>query len=243
MRRRVPILKRLIPSVKKFYCRIFWKDGKGTVRSNGALFHLNYKNFVDRQIAFYGDYEDRQLAYLTGELSRIGADTFLDIGANIGFYAIILATNVSLEKIVAFEPDARNMASLTDNIALNDLADLIEVHQLAASSHDGALGFQPGPDNSTGQSKVVIGEEGAESVNAVTIDDFLSLADRAIGIKIDVEGHELDVLEGMRRTLRENNCLLQIEVYGDNIPLVTQFLSENGYNLTRQLDHDHFFSR
>lgn len=243
MRRKLPILKRLIPSAKKLFCRLFWRDGYGTVRSNGVLFRLNYKNFVDRQIAFYDDFEDHQMAYLTNGMKEIGADTFLDIGANIGFYSIILAKKDHIENIIAFEPDHRNVSSFEQNILLNGLTGRIILHQLAVSAQAGELRFQPGSDNSTGQSKVTDKDAGSVSVHAIAIDEFLNIADRSLGIKIDVEGHELDVIKGMMRTLKSNDCLLQIEIYGDNIPMVTDCLSEIGYFLKKRIDHDHFFSR
>lgn len=241
MKFRVPILKRLIPSLKKQYCRLFWPGGFGTVRSNGALFRLNYKNFVDRQIAFYDDYEQRQLDYLMSELTRIDADTFLDIGANIGFYSIIIAKSDLTADIIAFEPDARNVERFNENAVLNDLADDLNLYPLLVSDRTGELDFQLGSDTSTGQSKV--SESGGISVQSVSIDDFLSLKDKNLGIKIDVEGHELAVLKGMKRTLQDNNCLLQIEIFGDNLSQATELLSKLGYSQNDHFDHDYFFSR
>jgi FkbM family methyltransferase len=241
MKYRIPVLKRLIPSARKFYCQIFWPGGFGMVRSHGARFRLNYLNFVDRQIAFYGDYEDRQLTYLTSELTRMKADTFIDIGANIGFYAVIIAKAGLIDNVIAFEPDERNIKRLRENILLNELEDTIQVHQFAAGSEAGELTFHPGPENSTGQSKIAA--DGEISVPVVAIDDFLSLHNSRIGVKIDVEGFELEVLTGMERTLRDNECLLQIEIYQDNIPLVTDFLAGIGYGQKHLIDHDYFFAR
>lgn len=84
MKHRVPILKRLYPSLKKRLARVFWRDGYSVVRSNSALFLVNYRNFVDRQIAFYDDYEAEQVEFLMNAMRERGCDLFLDIGANIG---------------------------------------------------------------------------------------------------------------------------------------------------------------
>ncbi len=241
MKYRVPVLKRLIPSAKKLYCQLFWPDGVGTVQSNGAIFRLNYKNFVDRQIAFYGDYEDRQLAYLTREMATLGADTFLDIGANIGYYAIIIAKAGLAGEVIAFEPHPENAQRIAENADLNGLGDHVLIHQLAVAATTGELNFQPGPETSTGQSKVT--NDGDIVVDSVSIDDFLSFTGRSLGIKIDVEGYELETLKGMARTLAENKCILQIEIYRDNIPLVTDFLADLSYVQTQIIDHDYFFSR
>jgi FkbM family methyltransferase len=243
MRYRVPVLKRLIPSAKKLYCRLFWRDGIGIVRSNNALFRLNYKNFIDRQIAFYGDYEDRQLAFLKTEIKRIHADTFIDIGANIGFFAIIIAKAGLAQNVVAFEPDKRNISRLIENVSLNALSDQIKIHQLAVSATGGELSFLPGPENSTGQSMISRDGDNTIPVEAIAIDRFLPMTGQKLGIKIDVEGHELDVLKGMSRTLQDNNCVLQIEIYKSNLRLVTDFLLCFGYRQIQFINHDYFFRR
>ena len=90
MKHRVPVLKRLYPSFKKRLAQHFWRGGYSVVSSGGAQFLVNYRNFVDRQIAFYDDYEGEQIAYLMNAMNERGCDLFLDIGANIGFYSILI---------------------------------------------------------------------------------------------------------------------------------------------------------
>lgn len=84
MKYRIPLLKRLIPSIKKRIAKLTWWDGWAIRRSNGAVFLLNYRNVVDRQIAFYGDFEADQRGYLFSHICDGGSDPFLDVGANIG---------------------------------------------------------------------------------------------------------------------------------------------------------------
>ena len=63
MRHRIPLLKRAIPSIKKRIAKATWQSGYAIRESNGALFLLNYRNFVDKQIAFYDDFEAEQRSY------------------------------------------------------------------------------------------------------------------------------------------------------------------------------------
>ena len=89
MRHRIPLLKRAVPSIKKRIAKATWRSGYAIRESNGALFLLNYRNFVDRQIAFYNDFEVEQRGYLFSSLAEHGCDLFLDVGANIGLYSIL----------------------------------------------------------------------------------------------------------------------------------------------------------
>jgi FkbM family methyltransferase len=72
--------------------------------------------------------------------------------------------------------------------------------------------------------------EAAESgyeVNVVRLDDLLSLSDRRLAIKIDVENYECNVLVGMQRTLRQNECMIQVESF-DTLDQVASLLTAAG---------------
>src|SRR5437667_10987689 len=130
MRRRIPVLKRLIPSIRKWVARMTWTDGFGVVRSRAARFLVNYRNYVDRQIAFYDDYESEQIAYLLEAIRHYGCTTFVDIGANIGFYSVHVAGETSVSRLSAFEPDPRNVDQLRANLFLNGLSTRVEADRL-----------------------------------------------------------------------------------------------------------------
>src|SRR5579864_8904171 len=103
MRRRIPLLKRLVPSVRKRFAWLTWTDGFAVVRSGGARFLLNVRNFVDRQIAFYDDYEAEQLGYLVEKIRRHDCTVFVDVGANLGYYSVQVARRTSVSRVIAFE--------------------------------------------------------------------------------------------------------------------------------------------
>jgi FkbM family methyltransferase len=238
---KLPILKRLYPSLRKRWAEIFWKDGFAVVRSNGALFLVNHRNFVDRQIAFYGDYEAEQTAYLTTAMGEHGCDLFLDIGANIGLYSIRAAMASHAKQTVAFEPDPRKRNQFAANILMNGLTDQIEVDPHAVSNRSGPVGFTFFPETSTGQSRV---DEsgGTASVEAVRIDDVIDLKDGTIFAKIDIEGHEAAAVEGMAETIKANRVFLQIESFPEQLENLTNLLTRHGFTHRHGIGDDHFFA-
>ena len=60
-------------------------------------------------------------------------------------------------------------------------------------------------------------------------DQYLKLNHEKICIKIDVEGHELNVLKGINKTLINNKCILQIEIFKKNFKLINNYLLSLGY--------------
>ena len=243
MRWRIPILKRLIPSIRRKYARVFWKDGKKIVRAGTALFELSYSDFVDRQVAFYDDFEIQQLARLRAAIARFGCDTFIDVGANFGYYAVQIAAENLTPAILAYEPDQRSFDRLHINIGLNGLDDAITAHMSAVGGKTGTLVLDLAAETSTGQTKIASGTDApGPIVNAIALDDELQAADRKIVVKIDVEGYELEVLSGMTKLLARNRCYLQVECFGENIPNLQSIMKAAGYRPDGTIDHDFYFT-
>jgi FkbM family methyltransferase len=127
----------------------------------------------------------------------------LDIGANIGSYALLFGQWVRPGgRVYAFEPAPAIRVDLERHIALNHLAGIVVPVAAAASEASGRASFvTAGPH---GLNRFGAGREGsAFVVDTITIDEFCDREGiRPALIKIDVEGAELAVLRGARRTLR-----------------------------------------
>ncbi len=227
-------------SFRKRLARVTWPHDFKIVRHQGALFLLNYRHFVDRQIAFAGGHEREQLAFLLARINAKPCDCFIDVGANFGLYSIIIAREHG-PRVVAFEPDPRNYRQLQCNLYLNDLADSVTLHRLAASDRPGRLPFLFAADSHTGESRVAAAHPEATVVEAVRLDDTLAFAGKRLAVKIDVEQHELEVFAGMTRLLRENRCLLQVECFPANIAALSAAMAAAGYRHLHRIDHDHYF--
>lgn len=202
---------------------------------------MNYRNFVDRQISFYGDFEIDQIDFLFAAIREHGCDLFLDIGANIGVYTVIAGRLATIDRVIAFEPDPRNVRQLGANLLINSMVGSVEIVEKAVSNRTGPVPFDFFPDDSTGQSRIEAG--GAEStVDAVRLDDLIEQNGATIFVKIDVEGHEPQVLEGMAKLLGSNRIFLQVESFPEQIEHVSLFLEALGFRHIRQIDSDHYFT-
>ena len=128
-------------------------------------------------------------------------DVFVDVGANIGYFSLIAAKYA--RQVVAFEPSPMTRPYLRRNLELNPaLASRVTVHSLALSDHCGSAEMFNPPDypgmaalRPTGQEREVV-----ESVALDTMDHAL-VDQRVSFIKVDVEGGELDVLNGACLTI------------------------------------------
>lgn len=151
---------------------------------------------------------------------RLRPSTILDIGANIGLYSIFAAAHSSNPEIHAFEPAPHAFTNLKQNLILNDMQERITAHQIAASDRHALLDF--GIVNSLSGKNSVLNTTIHDhnnfryqtSVTCAPIDSLLTKKNQTLLIKIDVEGHENNVLSGMLQLLSQNSVVLQIEDYG-----------------------------
>jgi FkbM family methyltransferase len=238
---RLPVFRRLIPSLRKRTAAWTWAGDFKVVRSNGAAFLVNFRNYVDRQIAFHGDYETAQHDYFVGEMERRGCDVFIDVGANIGLYSVLVARRPKPPRIVAFEPDPRNYDQFRANLLINGVTAAVETHRLAVSNRS-SVAFRLASATSTGESRVDPNDPEAVELPAVRLDEFLPLTGRAIFIKIDIEGHELAALTGMAGLLRANRCFLQVECFAERLGQVMSFLGQAGFTRQHEIESDRFFA-
>jgi FkbM family methyltransferase len=135
----------------------------------------------------------------------------LDIGANIGYTASVFASVCKPPaKIYAFEPDHASFATLSEVIQRQELNGLVEISRMAVGAADGTLEFRHNEEHSADH-RVVTARSKFEkpddpkitTVPVTSVDSFIaSRALRNISfVKIDVQGYEPAVCEGMKKTL------------------------------------------
>jgi FkbM family methyltransferase len=158
-------------------------------------------------------------------------DLFVDVGANVGTYAI-WAGDLGAQ-VIALEPADDTFALLVENVALNRYP--IEAIQAAAGAADGIVRFTSGRDDTNH-----LDPGGSARIRMVTVDSVIG--DRTVaGMKIDVEGYEIEVLRGCEQALSEHRIrLLQIEwnatstkAVGAGREPVADLLARHGYSLYR----------
>ena len=213
-------------------------------RRHGIRWHLDLREGIDFSIYVLGTFEPRTVrAY--ERLVREG-NTVLDIGANIGAHTLPLAHQVGLTgRVVAFEPTAFAFGKLRHNISLNPaLAPRIVALQYALGS--GQAGAAPHKLFSSWplskQADLHAKHKGkamtTEGSSAKTLDDTVLELDlqRVDFIKIDVDGHELPVLQcGVQAIERFRPAILiEFSPYvhaeeGYSFDELVRFLTDRGY--------------
>lgn len=128
-------------------------------------------------------------------------DTVWDIGANVGYYTRQFADRVGSDgRVFAFEPSSVNFARLHSQCASLDNVSLFPI---GLGSADGNLSFQQGADDLGATSRVVSPDKGGIVVSIRSGDGLVEKREAEIPqvIKMDVEGYEWEVLDGMRALL------------------------------------------
>jgi FkbM family methyltransferase len=159
------------------------------------------------------------------------SDTFLDVGAHIGLYAVGLARRVA--RVYALEPEPSNFTLLMRNVVINGLQSKVVALPVALSDRDGwaELCVQ----KSSGAHTLEKSEGCEKTVKVLTLrmDTLVRLLNlKTIEIvKIDVEGHEMKVINGMENILQKNPPrVLVIEILRSNVHLLGR-LKAIGYEI------------
>ena len=144
-------------------------------------------------------------------------DTMLDIGANIGWYSLLVNSINKSSFIHAFEPIPNTFKRLSDNCSLNQ-ANSITCHNFGFSSEPGSFPFYFYPEGSGNASiRNLAGREDAQVIDCElrTLSDFcLDLPPSASidFIKCDVEGNELFVFQGSSSVLEKHKPILLVKL-------------------------------
>jgi len=182
----------------------------------------------DRTVTITGDDGDGFVADLPPEIREPALDcanvvltdtsVVLDIGANLGLLTIGFADLVPGGRVVAIEPAPRTFQRLSENVAGAELKN-VDLLNLALSDSAGTLEFFESDWFSAGsfvkERTLAAGiHTGAITVEARTVDELVDdLELRHVDfMKIDVEGHELKVLRGAKRTIAEMRPIAVIEL-------------------------------
>ena len=181
-----------------------------TLHLNGFVLHLDPRDrVIAKKLALYGEYEDFVRELLLS--LAVPGTIVVDVGANIGLHTLGLSRRVGADgRVIAFEPDPDNHRILLRNIDSNSLKNVC-AHKLALSSGTGTAPLYQSLENRGGlslsqENTVNTGSYMAPVlVETVVADEFLADLDRPISlVKVDVEGAEPMVLQGMRETLMRN---------------------------------------
>ncbi len=173
----------------------------------GAAFDLDLSDFVQSSIYAFGGWEPVISTYIVNNLKR--GDVFIDIGANIGYYTIMSSCLVGDSgRVFSIEASPGIYKKLQRNMALNPAGNIQAVN-IAVADHACQIPIWITDERNSGRTTIVQsmagdGTAGIEAhVEARPLDQIVPLDDilNARFIKIDVEGAEWLVLQGIRHLL------------------------------------------
>jgi len=200
----------------------------------GFTIELNPVAAIDRALILGLAHDE----VVSEQIRRISpGKTFIDIGANIGYFSLYAASRSI--GVYAFEPSPREAERLRRNVALNRFTS-VTVFEQGISRTKEVLPLHLGMDYNPGQNSVLEVSASSESVacSFAPLHTFLSpeqLKDVGL-VKIDVEGFELSVLQGMEEVIPHLTCPVVVEITpaffakaGHTAQDVYDFMQSHGY--------------
>jgi len=193
------------PFISKIYnsaYRSLSPEGSILLNINGLKIYVEGKSGMAKLLGIKGSYEEETTKLFSEILKE--EMTVLDLGANIGYYSLLAGKQIGEKgKVFAFEPWHESFSLLQKNIEVNGFKNIIPVAK-AVSNQCGRqklfLASDPG-QHSLG------GDANCESVevDVTSVDEFVREQNISVDlVKMDVEGAEMSVLEGMAETISKN---------------------------------------
>lgn len=143
--------------------------------------------------------------HLLKSLLRPGM-TAVDVGANIGYYLMLLKQQVGRDaRVICIEPSGENLPELRRNIEINRFESVV-LHEVALGDHEGDTGLHSGINSGIAETG------GAEYVVPLRRLDQL-VTERVDFLKVDVEGYEGQVLAGAEGILATSRPVLFLELH------------------------------
>ena len=180
--------------------------------------------------------------------------TFIDIGAHIGRYTILASKHFHYKKVLAIEANPATFTTLKKNINLNNITSIATPVQIALSDKAGIVKFETNKSNlavghvvtedsdNAGTSKNEIIQVAAEKASVVVSKNHINFEEIDF-IKMDVEGFEDHVLEGMHEVLEKmpHGSYVMIEISNPENKKAQTILEQHHFKLLSIDRADYFF--
>lgn len=183
----------------------------------GFKYKGNTGSFLDWNVYFYGAYEKANLLLFKDILSRRPHAICLDIGANIGHHSLYMS--IYSDEVHSFEPNPSVRKKIYEKIKINAVENIC-VHEVGLGLKDEELPFFEPEGVNKGTGSFIRDYSDNNSQNSECLMLKVANADNYISqlsldsldlIKIDVEGFEKYVLEGLEKTLKTHRPIIVVE--------------------------------
>jgi FkbM family methyltransferase len=201
-----------LPLVMRFYgffYRYFKPSGVILTDIQGSKMYLDSRDFgVAPYLLIWGVYEKHETKLFKTIIEK--GMVVVDVGANIGYYSLLAARCVGDGgKVFAFEPDPYNYGLLCKNIEVNAYRNIIPLKK-GVFSKTGKMMMFLDKRNLGGHSlsEANVNKNASIMIEVTSLDDHFKDKDYKIDVvKVDVQGSELEVLEGMKNVIDQNEDL------------------------------------
>jgi FkbM family methyltransferase len=195
-------------------------------RYNDIFWFYQTDNIIGASLYHYGEYTEQEIMLLRNFFNN--EYVVYDIGANIGVHTVAFAKQN--KHVYAFEPNELNYKLLKMNTVADNNVTLYDV---AVSNDVGATHieeFKLTDMGNYGECKI---SDHGQVCEMITIDELVK-RDKILPphlVKIDVEGHEWEVIQGMDQTIRNNLPTIFYEALTADLPSIYNYLNSLGYRL------------
>ena len=194
-------------------------------RVHGNKMYLNLRRpGISKALAIMGTREELQTEIFKKELKK--GMVVVDLGANIGYYTLMAASIVSESgKVYAIEPFPLSFEMVVKNVEINGFSDIVECSQLAISDRRGTATMFLGDADNVHTLMDLSAYTGIPrptmDVETMTLDQFLENREPIDFLRMDIEGAECQVFDGMNKTFAQKippRILFEIHPLGDVDP-------------------------
>lgn len=155
-----------------------------------------------------------------------------DVGTNFGYLSLVWANSIAQDGlVVAFEPNTNVFSSFKKSISANNLKNIVQTSNLAVGKTNGKIQLFLGTTTSNTLEENGETKGNAVSVEMVSLDSFISKKNflRMDIIKIDVDGIELDILEGAKELIEKFSPIFIVETNNDT--RIIDFFWQRNYHV------------
>jgi FkbM family methyltransferase len=182
-----------------------WRNYLLQVRVLGHPMYITMKDKgLSQELLTYGIHEPFLSLLISNEIRE--NDVMIDIGSNIGYYALFYCSNLKSKRIISIEPDPRSFRVLKMNLILNTCNNFVKTYNVAIGPENKrAFIHLKTAFNVTSISSSSISSQNDRAVreiNLVTLDDLLASELKADILRMDIEGYEFQAIKGMMNVLR-----------------------------------------
>tara|TARA_Y100000590_G_scaffold381871_1_gene451401 strand:+ start:801 stop:1709 length:909 start_codon:yes stop_codon:yes gene_type:complete len=192
---------------------------------NFKILASNKKNTASHALLRKCDFTDNSEKKLIREISTKNKIFLIDCGSNFGFYSLFSASLSTNNKIISLEASPKTYVDHKENIIINNFQN-IELFNLAVSEKDGQTLklIESKNDWESSISHDEFDKIHETKIKTISIDTLLekkNIKDFDLIIKLDIEGHEMNAIEGALKSVKNFNPLIIIEF--------SKFMQKNNY--------------